>query len=106
MVKKNKRSGEERPGFIGESIFKLLADMGGSRKRCELVNLWQDWPQVVGENFAGKVEIKGHKNGVLILGVEDNLLMQELSYETEDKLERINEYLGEKYFKEIRLNLK
>lgn len=106
MVKKNKRSGEERPGFIGDSIFKLLEDMGGSRKRCELVHLWQNWPQVVGENFASNVEIKGHKNGVLMLGVEDSLLMQELSYETNEVLEKINEYLGEKYFKEIRLNLK
>lgn len=106
MVKKNKRSGEERPGLIGDSIFKLLESMGGDPKRCDLVSLWQDWPEVVGENFASQVEIQGHKNGVLMLGVEDSVLMQELSYEIDEVLEKINDYLGEKYFKDIRINLK
>lgn len=110
MVKKhldnpaNIRKNSE-PIPVGDCVFALLEAMGGSKERSRLSGLWQAWPEVLGEDVAGTVEVLGHKNGILQLGVEDSMQMQEMLYQVEDILAKVNAFLGSAYFKDIRLEV-
>lgn len=90
---------------VSASIYLLLEAMGGSRERGSLAALWEHWAQVVGDDVASRVSGCRHKGATLILEVEDNLLMQELMFEVETILARVNDFLGREYFTDLRFSL-
>jgi len=85
----------------------LAKYMSGERFRREMdiARLWKHWPELVGEEFADMVKPLGRQGHTLILGVEDNLLMQEMVYHTEALLEAVSHFLGWKPFDNIKYKL-
>lgn len=106
MVKKSiKRRPKSSPMLIGQNIYALLEAMGGNADRCKLVRLWEKWTEVVGIDIAEQVEVIGHKGSMLFLGVEDSIQLQELSFQREEILLKINTFLQNQYFTDIRFQL-
>jgi hypothetical protein len=70
-----------------------------------LARLWLCWPQVLGPELAELARPLGHKERVLILGVEDSVVMQELSYYQQDILDNVEDFLGWRPFDKVKLEL-
>jgi hypothetical protein len=85
----------------------LAQYMSGERFRREMdiARLWKHWPELVGREFADLVKPLERRGYSLILGVEDNLLMQEMVYHTETLLEAISHFLGWQPFDNIKYRL-
>lgn len=110
MVKKSKnfRYGKlqsSSPRLVGEDIFVLLERMGGSPRPAGLLLLQRNWNKVA-EELALEASLKGHKNSILILEVENSIQMQELHMRSSEILDRVNAFLDEGYFETIRIGLK
>lgn len=106
MVKKwRKKRCKSQPVPVGANIYELLEKLGGRREKSRLADLWQAWPQVVGEDLAGQICSLKDNNGILLLGVEDAIIMQELSFRLEEILMLVNSWLGSEYFTRARLTL-
>lgn len=58
-----------------------------------LVELWRNWSMVMGPDLAPLALPLGRRNEVLIVGGEDNLCLQELSFQTPEILERVNAFM-------------
>ncbi len=85
----------------------LTQYMSGKRFRREMdiARLWKKWPELVGEEFADMVKPLGRQGNALVLGVEDNLLMQEMVYHADTLLEAISRFLGWQPFDNIKYKL-
>ena len=70
-----------------------------------LVELWRHWGMVLGPNLEGLAFPLGHKDNVLLIGAEDNLVLQELSFMSTEILERVNAFLEQPFFVQIQLSL-
>lgn len=70
-----------------------------------LLELWRHWDTVLGAGLAGLALPVGHRETTLLVAAEDNLIMQELSFLTPEILERVNAFLEEDRFQEVRLSL-
>lgn len=99
------RRAQSFPQAVGEDVFKLLKKMGGSPKRANVADLWQNWSAVMGA-FAEMGAPGGHRDNVLILEVEDAMQLQELHMRSEEVLEKANAYLQNESFTQLRLELK
>ena len=105
---------------LGEALKVLLASMGGTPERAGLQKLWNQWEAALGEELAALAQPLGQRKGreselageqaagqgaVLLLGVEDAMLLQELRFRSEEILARVNGFLGNSYFAEVRFSL-
>ncbi|MFP4391341.1 MAG: DUF721 domain-containing protein [Desulfohalobiaceae bacterium] len=70
-----------------------------------LARLWLCWPQVLGPELAELARPLGHRERALILGVEDSVVMQELSYYQQDILDKVENFLGWRPFDKVKLEL-
>lgn len=70
-----------------------------------LLELWRHWDMVLGQPLASLALPLGHKEHSLIVGAEDNLALQELSFLSSEILERVNAFLNEPYFDTVQLEL-
>jgi hypothetical protein len=70
-----------------------------------LVALWDSWSEIVGPEVAELARPLGHNKTTLLLGVEDAVAMQEISFQTPDILRMVNASLGESVFDKVRLDL-
>lgn len=77
----------------------------GQSAQGRLVRLWQHWDMVMGPQLAPIAWPLGHRGTVLLVGAEDAMLMQELSMQTEEILERVNAFIDEALFTEVRVSL-
>lgn len=77
----------------------------GRPEQAQLIRLWQHWPMVMGPELAGLAWPLGHRNTVLLVGGEDAMAMQELSLQSGEILERVNAFLDEPLFNEVRVSL-
>lgn len=75
------------------------------RKSRNLVELWRHWAMVMGEELAGLAFPLGQKDEVLLIGAEDNLALQELSFFSAEILCRVNAFLEEPVFASVQLSL-
>ncbi len=85
------------------AVAALLATLGG--EALGLLSLWEHWDFAAGEEVAALGQPLGHKDDVLILGVEDPMAMQELSLRIPELLERVNAFLDSEIFSDVRLIL-
>lgn len=58
-----------------------------------LVELWRNWEMVMGPELASLAFPLGRRRDRLIVGGEDNMALQELSYQTPEILERVNAFM-------------
>lgn len=58
-----------------------------------LVELWRNWEMVMGPELAPLAFPLGRRKNLLIVGGEDNMALQELSFQTPEILERVNAFM-------------
>lgn len=59
----------------------------------------------MGEDIAGLGVPLGHKEGVLLIGADDNMAMQELSLQSVEILERANVFMDKEFFRQVKVLL-
>ncbi len=78
-------------------------DPDGTRRR--LSGLWQNWAAIVGDDIAALAKPLGHHKTTLLVGVEDHMLMQELSFYSPALLEQANAFLDMNFFDKVHIDL-
>ena len=109
------REGAGGEASLQEALLGLLQSMGGTRERAGLQSLWDNWEKVLGPELAAIAQPLGHHGDgkgasaagkpALLLGAEDAMLLQELRFRGEEILERVNGFLGQAYFCEVKVSL-
>lgn len=89
---------------VADRAFELLRNMGGDRPP-RLVQLWKAWPDLVGPGLAGMARPLGHRRRTLILGGDDPIALQELTFFVPEFLEKANAFLGEDFFDKVLFEL-
>ncbi len=93
-----------RPQNIRIALERYLQRIG----KPEIVNLnrlWQHWDMVMGPDIAALAWPMGSKDTTLLLGGEDAMSMQDISYMHHEILERANAFMGCDYFTAIKVRL-
>ena len=91
--------------------FKKMSDVLGEiisqkhiRVGIDKIRIQEAWRIVMGKNIEKYTSNVGYKKGVLSVKLKSSVLKEELFFE-KDKVKRLlNENLGKKYIKEIKLN--
>lgn len=109
------REGAGGEASLREALLALLERMGGAPERAGLQSLWDNWEMVLGPELAALAQPLGHHGdgkgasgggrAALLLGAEDAMLLQELRFRGEEILERVNGFLGQAYFCEVKVSL-
>jgi hypothetical protein len=74
------------------------------RANLHVAHLWENWGMVMGE-YLGKIALPlGTQNRTLLIGADDSMLMNDLSFYTPEILGRANAFMREEYFDKIRLS--
>ncbi len=89
---------------VGGKLESVLSALGNGEKLMQ-VRLWQNWDMVMGEDIAPLAWPLGARNDTLIVGGEDNLALQELSFMTPEILERVNAFMDAPVFNRVELRL-
>lgn len=89
---------------LGGRLSTVLSALGSGEKLMQ-VRLWQNWEMVMGPDIAPLAWPLGARNGILIVGGEDNLALQELSFMTPEILERVNAFMDAPVFDKVELRL-
>lgn len=90
---------------VGQGLSALLDSLGAGSPVARLTQLWKNWDHVMGPELAELAFPLGHRRSILIVGGSDNLALQELSFQTEEILERANAFMGEPFFERVELQL-
>lgn len=84
-------------------------DRRGAPERLRLVRLWENWDMVMGVDIALLAYPLGHRKRILLVGAEDNMAMQDLTYLAPEILERVNAFMDGvnegPYFERVELHL-
>lgn len=88
-----------------EQWMSALDQAVGQSAQGRLVRLWQHWDMVMGPELASIAWPLGHRGTILLVGGEDAMSMQELSMQQDEILERVNAFMDEKLFTEVRVSL-
>ena len=102
---RSKRTGQEAPSLAADVLHTVLAGLGGDETRARLTALWQCWPIVMGPELAPLAMPLGQHKGILLIGAEDTMILQELQLQGSELLERANAFMGEDFFCSVRLSL-
>ena len=70
-----------------------------------LIELWRHWEMVMGPELAALAYPLGAKGNILLVGAEDNFVLQELSFLSPEILERANAFMETEYFAKVELGL-
>ena len=89
---------------LGGKLGSVLSALGNGEKLMQ-VRLWQNWEMVMGPDIAPLAWPLGARNDILIIGGEDNLALQELSFMTPEILERVNAFMDAPVFDRVELRL-
>jgi predicted nucleic acid-binding Zn ribbon protein len=65
--------------------------------------IWRRWPQIVGEDIARNAEPTSLKEGVLRIRTSTPTWATEMSYLTTDIKDRVNEAIGKKLVREVKI---
>ncbi len=92
------------PEGIQAALSRFLQKLG-KPEQVLLTQLWQHWAMVMGPELNALTWPLGHKKGVLIVGGEDAMSVQEISFMSEEILERVNAFMGQAFFTTVRAQL-
>lgn len=93
------------PASFGSLVRVWLAGKGCDPRREHLEQLWKNWGMVMGQEISLLARPLGHREGILLVGGEDNPVLQELSYYAPEMLDRANAFMGEEFFHKVELYL-
>lgn len=99
------KSRTNRVDNLQQAITKLLTAMGGDPQKAKFSKLWQSWSNILGEDLASMAYPLGTENKYLLVGVEDALTMQEVQFQKDEIKQKVNDWLGNEYFEDVRLSL-
>ncbi len=97
---------KRRRGSSVESITALLDKMSAQAERpgeARLARLWQNWAMVMGPELAELAWPLGHRGGILLIGGEDPMAIQDLSFLSAEILERANAFMDFPFFREVKV---
>lgn len=103
----DRRSREEAPRealALGAALPAVLEELD-KRGSLALLQLWAHWEMVLGPELAPLAHPLGHHKDILVIGVDDHLAQQELAFQTEEILERVNAFLDAPLFTGVTLTL-
>lgn len=89
---------------IGDALGRMLQRKGAGTG-FKLAQLWRNWEMVMGEELKHLAIPLGHRKNTLIVGAEDNMAQQELTYFTYEIIERVNAFLDEPFFNKVQVDL-
>ncbi|HDQ41884.1 MAG TPA: DUF721 domain-containing protein [Desulfonatronum sp.] len=75
------------------------------QRELRLASLWSLWSEIIGPEIADLAKPLGHNKTTLLLGVEDAMVMQEITFQAPRILRTVNAALGEAYFDKVRFDL-
>ena len=84
---------------------RLFGGMDQAARQAELHRLWRAWADVVGPDTAAVARPLGARRHELLIGVEDSMLMQDMTYYGPALVEQANAFLGGKVFDKVRVEL-
>lgn len=94
--------GKRQPTPVGDTLNTLASTLGlGSVAGID--KLFLSWPDVVGEELAGRCTPKRLRDGCLVVEAVDAQWATELSWMTELIVDRCNEALGEVAVTEVKI---
>lgn len=102
---RERRSGPGGVLAFGDVVGEWLAARSREPRRQHLDQLWKNWEMVMGPDLAPLAHPLGHRDGLLLVGAEDHLLLQELTYAVPEILERVNAFMDENFFHKVELRL-
>lgn len=70
-----------------------------------LVELWRHWEMVMGSQLASLAFPLGARGEILLVGAEDNFVLQELSFMAPEILERANAFMESEAFSKVEFSL-
>jgi hypothetical protein len=73
--------------------------------KARLARLWQHWSMAMGPELAPLAWPLGERKGVLLVGGEDAMVMQELAMMRDEISERANAFMDEHFFTDLRISL-
>jgi len=85
-----------------EAVERLL---GRYPRKVRLARLWQYWSMAMGPELAPLARPLGERKGVLLIGGEDAMVMQELVMMRDEILERANAFMDETFFTDVHVSL-
>lgn len=74
-------------------------------REMDVARIWRSWPEIIGPRLAEMARPLGRRRGALIIGVEDSLVMQELTFFSEQIRERVGDFLGWQPFDKVKFEL-
>ena len=104
-ARKGRRFNEVRP--VAGGLAAVLDTLGGeaAAERRLLFRLWENWSMVMGPMLAELAVPLGHRGKSLLVGGEDNLVLQDLAFMREELLERVNAFMDSPRFDRVELHL-
>lgn len=87
-------SADPAPETIGAGLDRLLRNLGAP-KAATVGDLFERWPDLVGEGIAARVRPTALRDGTLLLAVEDPAWATQVRFLEADLLARLAEGLGE-----------
>ena len=73
--------------------------------KTRLARLWEHWSMAMGPELAPLAWPLGERKGVLLVGGEDAMIMQELAMMRDEILERANAFMDERFFTDVHVSL-
>ncbi len=71
------------------------------KENIEISKLWINWSKALGEEFGEITYPLGRRDKILVIGVKDNVLMQEIYFRKFEILKKIEEFLGFQPFEDV-----
>ena len=91
---------------ISQALSELIALKGLARVRGDQ-RLVQSWKQAAGEKIAGQTTVQGIKKRIVMIGVENSALLNELnSFHKASLLQKLQKEYGKQDVRDIRFRLK
>ncbi|MDQ7031895.1 MAG: DUF721 domain-containing protein [Desulfonauticus sp.] len=86
-------------------INKFLKQNPSIEQGFALVKLWKQWSKVLGEPLGQYVYPLGRKGKTLIVGAKESLILQEAYFVGEEILNKVNTFLGERFFDTVKVKM-
>jgi hypothetical protein len=94
-----------QPGLIRD-ILDETVDALGLRDRLRAIRALLNWEEVVGKTVAAAAQPEALKEGKVFIAVKSNAWIQELRFQQQTILQRLNEYAGSPIFNELVFRVK
>jgi hypothetical protein len=90
---------------VNEPLRDWLSRVDPDGSRYLFNGICKKWAEIVGPETAELVKPLGRRNSTLILGAQDSIVIQEISFLSDRILELINAFCGSDFFDKVRVEL-